>query len=466
MNEILFKNADEKIIHVVKKLKSDIKGTRFDGHVYLVGGCVRDLLLNNEIKDIDIVVDLMNGGLMLANYLACKNKCWSESNPITFQSYGTAKLVLKNDPICKEFNLEFVQTRKEQYHVNSRNPEVVFGTIEEDSKRRDLTINSLYYNISNDKLIDFNCGIQDLQNHILRTPTDPYITFLDDPLRIMRVIRFSTRYNWGIEKSTWLGIVENAKRISIVSKERVTDELTKILLSNNVESGLKKLYYAGILHRIMPDIYAMTKEYECKAKGVTRFDHTLKVVAESQPFIEHRLAALFHDVGRIVTDHDRTVNPDKFSAEIAADDLKEMKFSSTVIKSVACAIANHNYFSMYTDGAMPSDKKIRKFVNACGDNIAVVLDLMHANNIHREFDKKPKQVYNILNKIEELQDAEKMMSVKLPISGKDIMKELRVGEGPWIGHILNAIKEAYFENPNITKDECFEIADEVLHKLY
>ena len=466
MNEILFKNADERIIHIVNKLQEQIKKTHFENHVYLVGGCVRDLILNQPIKDIDIVVNIKGGGLTLANFLACKNKCWKPTNPVMFENYGTAKLNLYKDEICKDFDIELVQTRKEQYHLDSRNPETVFGTLEEDAKRRDLTINSLYYNISTEKLIDYNCGLQDIQNQVLRTPTDPFITFSDDPLRMLRCIRFSCRYGWGIEKNTWLGIIENAKRIKIVSKERIADELSKILTSSNASFGMRKLYFSGLLHRIMPDIYDMTKSYEDKPRNVTTFEHTMKVIDEVQPILEHRLAALFHDVGKIVTDHDRTTNPDAFSAEIAADDLKELKFSNTIVKAVETSIRNHRFFKIYADGVTPSDKKIRKFINTCGDYIANTLDLMNANNLHQELDKKPKQVYSILNRMEDLEEAERMMNVKLPVDGSMIMKEFKIKGGPLIGHILSEIKEAYFENPNITKDECFEIAEKVLHKIY
>lgn len=467
MNEILFKNADEKVIHIVNKLQEQIKRTHFENHVYLVGGCVRDLILNQPVKDIDIVVDLKNGGLTLANYLACKNKCWKMgSNPVVFETYGTAKLQLLTDEICKDFELEFVQTRKEQYHMGSRNPDTVFGTLEEDAKRRDLTINSLYYNISTEKLIDYNCGLQDLQNQIIRTPSDPLTIFTDDPLRMLRCIRFSSRYGWGIEKNTWLGILESAKRIGILSKERIADELSKIITSPNAAVGIRKLYYSGLLYRIMPDVYDMTKAYECRSKNISTFDHTLEVLEETQPILEHRLAALFHDVGRIVTDHDRTINPDKFSAEVAASDLKELKFSNQIIKSVETAIMNHRYFKIYADGVTPNDKKIRKFINICGDDIAITLDLMNANNVHQAVDRKVKQVYDVITRMEELEETEKMMNVKLPIDGNSLIKEFKLKGGPWIGHVLAEVKEAYFENPNITKDECFEIAEKVLHKIY
>jgi len=458
MNEILFKNADNKIIHIVNALQKQIKGTNFEGKVYLVGGFVRNLILNQPIKDVDIVVEKENGGLMLANYLAVKNKCWViDKNPVIFERFGTAKLNIYNDEIFKEYDLEFVQSQKEP---NS------FCTIEEDSKCRDFTINSLYYNISTEKLVDYNCGIQDIVDQKIKTPTDPFVTFNADPLRMLRAIRFSALYGWGIEKNTWFGIVENAKKIRTVSKERIASELSKILTSPNASVGIRKLYYSGLLHRILQDIYDTTKCFEDAAKGITTFEHTLQVLDETQPIIEHRLAALFHDVGRIVTQHDRTVNPDKFSAEVAVADLKDLKYSNDIIKAVETAIINHRCFKSLADGVIPTDKKIRKFVSSCKDNLAITLDLMNANNVHQANSPKKRQVFDIITRMEELEKEENLKNTKLPVDGSDLMKYLKIKQGPWIGTVLAEIKEAYFENPNITKDECFEIAEKVLSKIY
>lgn len=466
MNEILFKNADEKIKKLVKLIQESIKGTAFENHVFLVGGCVRDLLLKIPCKDVDICVDIKNGGMLFANYMAMKHQCYvAGTNPVVFESYGTAKFQLYKNEELKDIEIECVQTRKEQYHKESRNPDTVYGTIQEDAKRRDLTINSLYYNISTEKVHDYNNGLDDLVNQVIKTPTDPDITFNDDPLRILRVIRFSTRFGWGIEKNTWLGMVKNAHRIKIISQERISDEISKILLCEKPSIGIRKMYYCGILHRVMPDIYDTTYAFESKNPMVSTFDHTMNVVDTVQPYLENRLAALFHDVGRIITGRRRDVNPDKFSAEVAADDLKAMKFPNYVIKTVETAIKFHRGFAVYADGVLPPDKKIRKFINLTGEDLGATVDLMNANNLHCTYDKKKRQVLDILNRIEEMEDAEKAANVKLPINGNDIMKEFKIKGGPNIGILLEAVKDAYFENPNMTKDEAFEIVENKLKSL-
>lgn len=466
MNEILFKNADEKIKKLVKLIQESIKGTAFENHVFLVGGCVRDLLLKIPCKDVDICVDIKNGGMLFANYMAMKHQCYvAGTNPVVFENYGTAKFQLYKNEELKDIEIECVQTRKEQYHKESRNPDTVYGTIQEDAKRRDLTINSLYYNISTEKVHDYNNGLDDLVNQVIKTTTDPDITFNDDPLRILRVIRFSTRFGWGIEKNTWLGMVKNAHRIKIISQERISDEISKILLCEKPSIGIRKMYYCGILHRVMPDIYDTTYAFESKNPMVSTFDHTMNVVDTVQPYLENRLAALFHDVGRIITGRRRDVNPDKFSAEVAADDLKAMKFPNYVIKTVETAIKFHRGFAVYADGVLPPDKKIRKFINLTGEDLGATVDLMNANNLHCTYDKKKRQVLDILNRIEEMEDAEKAANVKLPINGNDIMKEFKIKGGPNIGILLEAVKDAYFENPNMTKDEAFEIVENKLKSL-
>jgi poly(A) polymerase len=467
MNEILFKNADKKIIAVTKKLEEMIKGCFLEGKVYYVGGCVRDMILGEPVKDIDIVVEEKNGGAIFANLIAAKDKSYRiGSNPVIFEAYGTANVRFYNDPECEGIELECVQTRKEQYRSDSRNPETCYGTVKEDAQRRDLTINSLYYNISDGKIYDYNgTGMYDITNQIIRTPTDPDITFSDDPLRILRVIRFSSRFGWGIDKDTWFGIIKNVGRLSIISQERITSEIIKILSTNKPSVGVRKMLYSGVLQKVMPDIYELYHSFESRNPVVTTFDHTMDVLDAVEPYPEHRLAALFHDVGRPLTEKDRTVSPNQFSADIAEGDLRKMKLPNDVIKAVSIAIRHHEWFSTYTDGFLPPDKKIRKLINSCGDELSTTIDLMHANNVHKTFNKKKTQALQVLRRIEELDELDKLINLKLPINGNDIMTEFKIKRGPHIGVLLEAVKDAYLENPEMSKDDCFEVVEAKLKTL-
>lgn len=457
---------EERIKHLIKLIQESIKGTGFENHVFLVGGCVRDALLSKPCKDIDICVDMPNGGILFATYMAMKHQCYTQdTNPVIFETYGTAKFQLYKNDELKDIEIECVQTRKEQYHKESRNPDTVFGTIEEDAKRRDLTINSLYYNISTEQIHDYNNGINDLANQIIRTPNDPDIIFDDDPLRILRVIRFSTRFGWDIEKNTWLGMVKNAYRIAIISQERITDETSKILLCDKPSVGIRKMYYCGILEKVMPDIYDTTFSVETRNPMVSTFDHTMKVLDNVQPYLENRLAALFHDVGRIVTNKKKdTSQEDSFSAEIAISDLKEMKYPNCVINKVGTAIRHHRDFAKYTNNELPSDKKIRKFINGVDGSFDITMDLMKANNLWSE-ERNQSFISNILGRIKEIKENEKTECIKLPISGHDIMKEFKLKPCPKIGILLETVKDAYFGNPNITKDEAFELIELKLKSL-
>jgi len=449
---------DERLKKVIAIIKDTIKLTAFENHVFLVGGCIRNSILNLPINDIDIAVDTKRGGMVFATYFTARHKCFKvKSNPVIFDNYGTAKFQLLNNEELKDLKIECVETRKD------RN---TFGTIQEDAKRRDLTINSLYYDISNDKLYDYNGkGIYDLYNRTIRTPSNPDVIFGDDPLRILRAIRYSTQLGWGINAETWLGIIKNATKLSSVSQERISDEISKILLCEKPSIGIRKMYYSGVLRVVLPDIYDSTMAYESKNPFVTTFDHTMNVLDETQPYLDCRLAALFHDVARVVSQTVRGISLDCFSSEVAAADLKMMKFPNHVIKSVETAIKYHRFFKEYADGVLPSDKKIRKFVNICGNDIGTVVDLMNANNTHVTHDKKKRQVLDIVNRIEELEKIENSKKVKLPINGNDIITEFKLKPSPKISILLDEVKEAYFENPNITKDECFEIVESKLKTL-
>jgi tRNA nucleotidyltransferase (CCA-adding enzyme) len=454
---------DKRVLKIIEKLKNAVKLTQLEGHVYLVGGVIRDSLLNQPIHDLDIVVEKDGGGILVANLLAAKEKSYMiNTNPVIFPTYGTAKVSLFRDEELKDINIEFVDSRKTQYVVGSK----CFGTIEEDSKLRDLTINSLYYNIHDGKLYDYVGAIDDLTNQTLRT-VNPDLAFVWSPIRMLRVIRFSAELGWGIEKNTWLSIISHSHLIKKAPQELISSEISKILVSPNASIAIRKMMYCGLLHRVMPDVYDLTTGYESRNPTVTAFDHTMRVLDMVQPMIENRLAALFHDVGSVVTDgYNRSMSKDMFSAWVATSDLKEMKFSNAIIDAVETAIRYHRVFGNYAEGVLPPDKKIRKFVHLVGDHIGTTIDLMNANNTHCTYGKKKTQALMILNRLEKLEDEEETKNVKLPIDGKDILERFKPRRGGnWVGILLNAVKEEYFNNPKITREEAFKIIDEKIKKI-
>lgn len=454
-----------------KRLGDAIKGTPFQDHVFIVGGAVRDYYLKTDIKDIDIAVELPNGGIAFGEYIS--KKMGSPHAIVTYPKYGTCKFTIDIKDVG-EVDFEAVQCRKEWYTEGSRKPsKIAVGNMREDAHRRDLTINALYLDVSTMSVFDPTTkGYGDLKNHILSCPTDAEKTFKDDPLRMLRVIRFKTKLGWDVDKNTWMGIIENAHEIENVSKERINDELTKILLCDKPSEGIRALLRCNLLGYVLPDIYNMV--------GITQgfqhfgdvFEHTMKVLDNTKKDIVCRLGGLFHDVGKIMT---RTENNglihfyshESVGGRMVEIILKDLKYPNQIISNVASIVRYHMSLCDLNDSQLPSDKRIRKFMNLTNSYMDSILDVIDAD-CHSFSEKfcKPNFVTNLRKRIAELKEKEKDYSKKLtlPINGSDIMKEFKIKPSPIIGKLLEKVKEAYLDNPIITKDECFELVEAELKK--
>ena len=470
MNKLL-KIKDAKYVRLIEKLRELVKGSVFEGKLYIVGGFVRDAILGNPIKDVDLVVEAPDGGIGFATWATYNTNCFvATKNPCLFPNYGTAKFQFTNDPEVADIELECVQTRKEKYNKESRNPATAYGTIQEDAMRRDLTINALYYNISTDEICDFtNRGLHDIENHIIRTTGDADVIFEDDPLRILRVVRFSTRLGWPIEKNTWIGMITNSKRVSILTQERVTDEINKMLLCDNPGEAILKLDRCNVLHRIIPSMAESKHVYQDLRPKRTLFDHTLEVLDKTPKRLETRLAALFHDIGKITTYNKNFMFHQSIGADNAEEIMKLMKYSNATIAKVKLAIENHEAFSSYMGNNVPRPTVIRKFISKFDgddDALEITLDLIHANNISQMYGKKIKQVPGIREKIKEL-DAknESCKKIKLPIDGNAIMSEFNLKPTKLLGTLILQVKNAVIENPKLTKEEAFRVVENYLKKV-
>lgn len=470
MNKLL-KIQDAKYVRLIEKLRELVKGSVFEGKLYIVGGFVRDAILGNPIKDVDLVVEAPDGGIGFATWATYNTNCFvATKNPCLFPNYGTAKFQFTNDPEVADIELECVQTRKEKYNKESRNPATAYGTIEEDAMRRDLTINALYYNVSTDEICDFTKrGLDDIENHIIRTTGDADVIFEDDPLRILRVVRFSTRLGWPIEKNTWIGMITNSKRVNILTQERVTDEINKMLLCDNPGEAILKLDRCNVLHRIIPSMAESKHVYQDLRPKRTLFDHTLEVLDKTPKRLETRLAALFHDIGKITTYNKNFMFHQSIGADNAEEIMKLMKYSNATIAKVKLAIENHEAFSSYMGNSVPRPTVIRKFISKFDgdeDALEIALDLIHANNISQMYGKKIKQVPGIREKIKEL-DAknESCKKIKLPIDGNAIMTEFNLKPTKLLGTLILQVKNAVIENPKLTKEEAFRVVENYLKKV-
>lgn len=449
-------------IPIVRYLKKIIKNSPYESRIHIVGGFIRDFLLNKSetSKDIDLCVELPNVGIDFANQLY--NKGLLIHKPVIYPTYGTAMFCLKEFP---DVELEVVQTRKEQYKdKNSRNPEVVFGSIEEDCKRRDLTINSLYYDISKNVYIDLTGkGYNDIKNHIIRTTSQPDVIFLDDPLRILRVCRFSSRYGWKIEKETFESMKRNVGRLSIITKERIQDEFNKMLVCDNPVMALNLIKDINAMKYIIPELeetYDITQnEYH---NYNTIWQHILKVVENTRDDLQLRMSALLHDIGKIKT---RTVDDngnvhfykhELVSAEMCDIILRRLKYSNDFIKTVQILVKNHMRCKNIGNFCEKlKDKTLRKMQYELGDNMMKCLELIDADNkAHAPEYCMPNQVENIKKRLDKFnEDGTSTENYKLPVNGNDVMEVLGIEPCAKVKECLDWLMKFAFVNPKITKEE-------------
>ena len=438
-----------------------IAETEWKGHVYTVGGCVRDELMGHEIKDIDLCVSLPSGGIRFAEWLRDNGHVMKDVT--VYPCYGTAMLHLKAFP---DVELEFVQTRKEKYIDHTcRNPETAFGTIEDDYMRRDLTINALYTNISTGEIVDITGkGVEDIKNHIIRTPNAPDVIYDDDPLRILRCIRFASRYGWEIEAETFDGMVRNVHRLAIITKERVKDELDKMLTCQHPVMAMELLRKTGAMHYVIPeleDTYDMTQnEYHFG----TVWEHTLSVLGNMKSDrLELRTAALLHDIGKIRV---RTVEDGKVhflkhelaSADMVNELLRPLKYGNDFIREVTFLVKYHMACKTWGyECEHIKMKKLRRLQYECGteERFRDLMLLIDAdNNAHAADRCMPRQVELILHYTEEMKhEGSAMFGYKLPLTGKDVMEIKGIKPGPKVKESLDYLLKLAFVNPLRDKEE-------------
>ncbi len=439
----------DKIRELIKKC---ILGTEFDGKTYLVGGYVRDLVMDKGhlSNDMDIVVAIPNGGVLLSQYLYEKGV---SSEPVIFESFGTSMIQING------YSIEFVMARKESYRDKSRKPDVEAGTIEDDIYRRDFTINSLLQEVVSGEIIDISgYGYSDIEEGIIRSTSDPGIIFVEDPLRILRAIRFAARFNYKIESNTEFGMKEHVDKLEYISKERIKDELTKILIGDNVGYGLNLLQDTGVMKYILPDLVNLRNLEQNKYHFGDVWNHTVVVVENTPIDLETRMGALLHDVGKYKsrTEDSKGIHfykHESYSAEIAFEMLTNLRYSKQFIVNVCNLIKNHMKFknSGYLAENL-TNKTLRKIYYHIGDLIDKLLDLVHADNVSHATDfNMPRQVEFIRKRLDKIK--EEYNDTPFPLSGHDIMNTFEISEGELIGEFLKQAREIWLEHPDISKEK-------------
>ena len=427
---------------------------------YLVGGAVRDGILDIETTDFDFTtnaspeesIDLLNNNSYKTTEIG--------------RAFGTIELQIENN------SLHITTYRKDTYENSSRNPSIESATdLETDLSRRDFTINSIAYSIDANELIDPFNGLKDLAAGVIRTPDDPIISFSDDPLRMLRVCRFISTHGFSPDNETYVAMRDNTERIKIVSTERIRDEISKLLIGKNPSLGLRTFVESGLSSYTIPELNALKIEVDPNHHHKDVYEHTLTVVDNVSPTLIRRLGALFHDIakpntkgienGKVHFRHHEVVG-----AKMTKRILQELKYDKKTIKDVALLVELHlrpHTFKMgWTDSA------VRRYIVDAGEVLDDLNNLVRAD-VTTKNKQKAQEIYDKLdemeNKIKDVLEKEEMSKLRPPITGDEIMEIFNLEPGPKVGLIMKALYEQRINEGEVSKKDAIKLAGDIFKNL-
>ncbi len=419
---------------------------------YVVGGYVRDLFLERPSNDIDVVV--VGSGIKVAD--ALKKTLGKKAHISVFRNFGTAQVKYKDTEV------EFVGARKESYQHDSRKPIVEDGTLEDDQNRRDFTINAMAVCLNKDRfgeLVDPFDGVYDLEDGIIATPLDPDVTFSDDPLRMMRCVRFATQLNFQIEPETYVALSRNAERLKIISGERIADEMNKIMLSKHPSSGFFYLKDTGLLDLIMPELCALDKVDTRNGRAhKNNYDHTMEVLENVCKYSDNlwlRWAALLHDIGKPKSKRwDNSIgwtfhNHNNIGAKMIPSMFRRMKLPMDAkMKYVQKLVELHMRPIVIADEEV-TDSAVRRLMNDAGDDINDLMTLCEADITSKNQQRKQKFLDNfriVREKLVDLQERDYKRLLQPCIDGNEIMEMFHLKPCREVGTLKQTLKDAVLDN--------------------